>query len=468
MRFFLPKFKFFFSEKGQEKGWIQADGGGGGPSNRASSTMGLSTPLLEKDEQEGGCAGHSQPTHDDGITRDTRPTLSRQQTLSNAKAFEARAREQNHPSHADADCAPAPVICGQQAPQTSRPPMSCLSCALHALPRCPPAQNSAAAAAPPARARLAQLQLRSSPWLLPAPAPQPRVESTAASWSNFRQVHEAASSCRCFSQADLPLSPMYYVCMYMYMYMYLHMYTRAYTHANTHAHTHTHTHAHTRTHTHTRQVVVPAGQPCAGETVTFTVPASAVAGQQIRVPLPRSHAMTKVAAGCFRVQLPGNFAPNQVLQVTVPPGFPQSGQSTRFKVPPHMCPGQYVDVPLPSASGAAPVAQGSFRVRLPASAAPGAMLKVSVPAGYVEAGREQTFLVPPGAAPGSLVDVPLPAGGPFQPGVYHGAQVHTQASPASEPLRGVPLGGGVGNNLPQRAEEPDTSYADPPPKNFSV
>jgi len=216
------------------------------------------------------------------------------------------------------------------------------------------------------------------------------------------------------------------------------------------------------------QVVVPAGQPCAGETVTFTVPASAVAGQQIRVPLPRSHAMTKVAAGCFRVQLPGNFAPNQVLQVTVPPGFPQSGQSTRFKVPPHMCPGQYVDVPLPSASGAAPVAQGSFRVRLPASAAPGAMLKVSVPAGYVEAGREQTFLVPPGAAPGSLVDVPLPAGGPFQPGVYHGAQVHTQASPASEPLRGVPLGGGVGNNLPQRAEEPDTSYADPPPKNFSV
>ena len=206
--------KVFFLEKRQGQGWIQADGGGVGPSNRASSTMGLSTPLLEKDEQEGGCAGHSQPTHDDGITRDTRPTLSRQQTLSNAKAFEARAREQNHPSHADADCAPAPVICGQQAPQTSRPPMSCLSCALHALPRCPPAQNSAAAAAPPARARLAQLQLRSSPWLLPAPAPQPRVESTAASWSNFRQVREAASSCRCFSQADHPPSPMYmYVCM---------------------------------------------------------------------------------------------------------------------------------------------------------------------------------------------------------------------------------------------------------------
>ena len=238
--------------------------GGVGPSNRASSTMGLSTPLLEKDEQEGGCAGHSQPTHDDGITRDTRPTLSRQQTLSNAKAFEARAREQNHPSHADADCAPAPVICGQQAPQTSRPPMSCLSCALHALPRCPPAQNSAAAAAPPARARLAQLQLRSSPWLLPAPAPQPRVESTAASWSNFRQVREAASSCRCFSQADLPLSPMYHVCMYMYMYMYLHMYTRAYTHANTHAHTHTHTHTHAHTHTQAHNMTARTRQTRAG------------------------------------------------------------------------------------------------------------------------------------------------------------------------------------------------------------
>jgi hypothetical protein len=257
-------------------------------------------------------------------------------------------------------------------------------------------------------------------------------------------------------------------CVYVHVHVHVFAYVHARVHTCKHARTHTHTHTHTHAHTHTRQVVVPAGQPCAGETVTFTVPASAVAGQQIRVPLPRSHAMTKVAAGCFRVQLPGNFAPNQVLQVTVPPGFPQSGQSTRFKVPPHMCPGQYVDVPLPSASGAAPVAQGSFRVRLPASAAPGAMLKVSVPAGYVEAGREQTFLVPPGAAPGSLVDVPLPAGGPFQPGVYHGAQVHTQASPASEPLRGVPLGGGVGNNLPQRAEEPDTSYADPPPKNFSV
>ena len=228
------------------------------------------------------------------------------------------------------------------------------------------------------------------------------------------------------------------------------------------------THKHTHTHTHMWQAVVPAGQPCAGETVTFTVPASAVAGQQIRVPLPRSQAMTKVAAGCFRVQLPGNFAPNQVLQVTVPPGFPQSGQSTRFKVPPHMCPGQYVDVPLPSSPGAAPVAQGTFRVRLPASAAPGAMLKVAVPAGYVEAGREQTFLVPPGAAPGSLVDVPLPAGGPFQPGVYHRAQDYTQASPTSEPVRGVPLGGGVGRNVPQRLEEPDTSYADPPVKNFAV
>ena len=142
-------------------GRTQALWRGVGPRARASSTMGLSTPLLEKDEADGGCAGHSQPSRDDGITRDTAQHCW-QQTRSKAKEFEERAREQNHPSHADAHRAPAPVTCGQQAPQTSRPPMSCLSCALHALPRCPQAQNSAAAAAPHARARLAQLQPRSS------------------------------------------------------------------------------------------------------------------------------------------------------------------------------------------------------------------------------------------------------------------------------------------------------------------
>jgi len=132
---------------------------------------------------------------------------------------------------------------------------------------------------------------------------------------------------------------------------------------------------------------------------------------------------TPVPPGCFRVQMPATVTPGQVMEVAVPPGYPQSGHMARFLAPPHVGAGQYIDVPLPPVAPGgqemkrtetmqttAPLAPGCFRVRLPLSAAPGMMLKVTVPPGYVEAGRDQTFIVPMGAPPASLVDVPLPAG----------------------------------------------------------
>jgi hypothetical protein len=57
------------------------------------------------------------------------------------------------------------------------------------------------------------------------------------------------------------------------------------------------------------------------------------------------------APGCFRVQC-ATVTPGQVMEVDVPPGFPQSGHMARFLTPPHVGAGQYIDVPLP------PVAPG--------------------------------------------------------------------------------------------------------------
>ena len=182
------------------------------------------------------------------------------------------------------------------------------------------------------------------------------------------------------------------------------------------------------------QVVVPPGFPSAGEPVHFLVPVEAKGGQRIKVPLPPRVGTeteggqtppggTPVAPGCFRVQMPATVTPGQVMEVAVPPGYPQSGHMARFLAPPHVGAGQYIDVPLPPVAPGgqemkrtetmqttAPLAPGCFRVRLPLSAAPGMMLKVTVPPGYVEAGRDQTFIVPMSAPPASLVDVPLPAG----------------------------------------------------------
>jgi hypothetical protein len=215
------------------------------------------------------------------------------------------------------------------------------------------------------------------------------------------------------------------------------------------------------------KVVVPPGLPSAGEPVHFLVPVEAKGGQRIKVPLPLRDGTEMeggqtplggppVAPGCFRVQMPATVMPGQVMEVAVPPGYPQSGHMARFLAPPHVGAGQYIDVPLPPVAPAAGAAQGCFRVRLPVSAAPGMMLKVTVPPGYVEAGRDQTFTVPMGAPPGSLVDVPLPPGGPSRSGVYEdpGASI---ARPAGEPVRGV-----LATGLPPM--EPASKFADPPVK----
>jgi hypothetical protein len=154
-------------------------------------------------------------------------------------------------------------------------------------------------------------------------------------------------------------------------------------------------------------VLVPAGLPCAGQPAKFTVPPGSSGGQQIRVPLP---AMSGGAAGpqqgagapapgCFRVQLPAVFSAQQVLQVTVPHGYPQAGQPVRFKVPHAMQGGDMIDVPLPPVTTIIPVL-GHFRVQLPPTISGGQLLTVTVPAGYVEAGRTQTFRVPVNAVAG--------------------------------------------------------------------
>lgn len=220
-------------------------------------------------------------------------------------------------------------------------------------------------------------------------------------------------------------------------------------------------------------VLVPAGLPCAGQPAKFTVPPGSSGGQQIRVPLP---AMSGGAAGpqqgagapapgCFRVQLPAVFSAQQVLQVTVPHGYPQAGQPVRFKVPHAMQGGDMIDVPLPPVTTIIPV-PGHFRVQLPPTISGGQLLTVTVPAGYVEAGRTQTFRVPVNAVAGGFVDVPLPSGGPHRPGVYDAPAPGVAASSASDPVRGVVVTGDNGGAA--RDRQPDTRLADPPTKSYNV
>mmetsp|Transcript_22789 Transcript_22789/g.35697 ORF Transcript_22789/g.35697 Transcript_22789/m.35697 type:complete len:252 (+) Transcript_22789:127-882(+) len=118
--------------------------------------------------------------------------------------------------------------------------------------------------------------------------------------------------------------------------------------------------------------------------------------------------------GTFTVRLPPSARPGDILEVIVPPGLPQSGQKTRFAVPPSGQAGGLVYAPLPHTP--APAMQppagdcppGLFKVVLPWSAVPGQTMQVMVPPPFSQQGMTTKFVVPPGSKPGGIVYAPLP------------------------------------------------------------
>ena len=124
---------------------------------------------------------------------------------------------------------------------------------------------------------------------------------------------------------------------------------------------------------------------------------------------PIEHAI--VPAQTFRLVIPEGSVPGQTINVKVPAGFGQSGQTRTIVVPP---PGQaYVDVPLNSAvvlHGVAPPAgrQGQmFQVLVPDGMRGGQRMLVEIPSGRMEVeipqglevGQVFRFLVDDPAAP---------------------------------------------------------------------
>eukprot|EP00960_Hanusia_phi_P041049 754809-Hanusia_phi.AAC.4 len=63
---------------------------------------------------------------------------------------------------------------------------------------------------------------------------------------------------------------------------------------------------------------------------------------------PQQQQQATCPPGTFKVQLPYNVHPGQIMKVAVPQGYPQAGQVAQFQVPPGAKPGGFVFAPLPA------------------------------------------------------------------------------------------------------------------------
>lgn len=172
---------------------------------------------------------------------------------------------------------------------------------------------------------------------------------------------------------------------------------------------------------------------------------------------PIEHAY--VPAQTFRVGIPEGSVPGQAINVKVPVGFGQSGQTRTIVVPPL---GQaYVDVPLNAAvvlHGVAPPAgrQGKmFQVLVPDGMRGGQKILVEIPSGRMEveipqgleAGQAFRFLVgDPAAAqqaPAALINTAPPQGQMFEalvPDGMRGGQKMLVETPSGMMEVGIPQG----------------------------